>query len=138
MAKKSTDSGLTDVQAAALAGMMAGRKLVELAAELGITPETLSRWRAEPVFAAEHNRRRREVSELAGEQLRQLQGAALAVLGDQLQSADGRERVAAARAILSVAPVQIAEPGPDDEEALRLTQARTAQNNLLDRMILGI
>lgn len=130
-------SGLTDQQLLVLDGMLAGQKQVDLAETVGVTPETISRWKRDPVFQAEHNRRRREVSSLASERLRRLQLDALDVLADMLTARTQKDRYNAAMALLNLGKVQVEVPGTDDPDQIRLEQAERDQDRLFRRAIAG-
>lgn len=130
-------SGLTDQQLITLDGLLAGLKQVDLAETLGVTPETISRWKRDPVFQAEHNRRRREVSSLASERLRGLQLDALDVLGGMLEAGTTKDRYNAAMALLNLGKVQVDVPGSDDPDQLALEQEEREREKLFQRAVKG-
>ena len=131
-----TPSSLTDQQLIVLDGMLAGKKQVDLAQALEIAPETISRWKQDPVFQAEHNRRRREVNDQVSERLRRLQLDALDVLDEMLGSEERKDRYQAAISVLKMAGPQVVVPGTEDPEEIRMDQAQQEQMNLLARAIM--
>jgi len=71
-----------------------------VAQELGVTPETVSRWRALPVFQAALNMAIRDSYQATIGSLRDAKTEALGVLCDLLQAEDERLRLSAALSVL--------------------------------------
>lgn len=92
--------GLTAQQWQAVALLVAGKKQVDIAEELGVTQETVSRWRSGPLFAAALNLAIRDAYAGTIGQVRGLVTEAVAALRESLYSEDERVRMAAALAVL--------------------------------------
>ena len=80
--------------------LVSGRRGVEVATEVGVSPETLSRWRHNPMFAACLNLALRESYAATVGELRGVAQDAVSVLRESLNSTDERLRFTAAMAIL--------------------------------------
>lgn len=93
---------LTPQQWQAIGLLVSGRRQVDIAEELDIAPETLSRWKAQPVFAAALNLALRESYAATLGELRDARSEAVGVLRGLLESEDERTKLAAAKSILSV------------------------------------
>lgn len=91
---------LSPVQWQAVQLIVAGRRGVDVAAELDVTPETVSRWRALPVFQAALNVGVRDSYCSTIGRLRDARTGALDVLCALLQSEDERLRLSAALSVL--------------------------------------
>lgn len=94
------EAGLTAQQWQAVALLVAGKKQVEVAEALGVTQETVSRWRSGPLFAAALNLAVRDAYTGTIGQVRGLVTDAVAALRESLYSEDERIRMAAALAVL--------------------------------------
>jgi hypothetical protein len=94
---------LTPQQWQAIGLLVSGKRQVDIAQELGIAPETLSRWKAQPVFAAALNLALRESYAATLGELRDARAEAVGVLRELMNSdsVDDRIRLAAAKAVLS-------------------------------------
>lgn len=112
------DNGLTAQQWQAISLLVIGKKQVDVAHELGITQETLSRWKGNPVFVAALNVAVRDCYMATVGEVRDLARDAVSALRDILDSDDDRLRLSAALAVLRLhmkldegAPLQPVTPG---------------------------
>lgn len=94
------DAGLTAQQWQAVGLLVAGKRQVEIAQELGVTQETVSRWRNGPLFAAALNLAVRDAYAATIGEVRGLVRDATAALRESLYSEDERLRLSAALAVL--------------------------------------
>lgn len=120
MTKQNGTERLTPAQAQAVSLLAAGRGPTEVAEELGVSRTTLWEWQHRPDFEAAYNRERAEVLEALRDGLRGAQLAAVRVLHEvaKTEGAPLRDRLAAARALLSAASVPEAQPGPTTTEGV--------------------
>ena len=99
--QSATSDELSEHQMIAIAGLVAGRRQVEIATQLGITESTISRWRAEPTFQAALNLAVRESFDAIVGETRQAATEALQTVRDLMQNAVGENiRLSAAMQIL--------------------------------------
>ncbi len=91
---------LSPVQWQAIRLLVAGRRGVDVATECGVTPETVSRWKSAPLFAAAYNQVLRESHTATVGELRSVAQDALSVLRESLTSTDERLRLTAALSVL--------------------------------------
>ena len=95
------EQGLGIAQQRAIELLLLGYKDAEVAAIVGVTRQTVNKWRNHnKAFIAELNHRRRELWEAAEEKLRNLIDSAITVLEEDLQSEDRRLRLRAAVHVL--------------------------------------
>jgi hypothetical protein len=94
------DAGLTAQQWQAVAMLVAGKKQVDVAEALGLTQETVSRWRNSPIFAAAVNAGIRESYTAVIGEVRDASTDAVKVLRECMQSEDEKLRLSAALATL--------------------------------------
>lgn len=94
------EAGLTAQQWQAVALLVAGKKQVEIAETLGVTQETISRWRNGPLFAAALNLAVRDAYAATIGEVRGLVKDAVAALKECMYSEDERLRLSAALAVL--------------------------------------
>ena len=94
------DAGLTARQWQAIGLLVAGKKQVDVAEALGVTQETISRWRNGPLFAAALNLAVRDSYSSTIGEVRGLVTDAVAALRESLRSEDERLRLSAALAVL--------------------------------------
>lgn len=97
---KSTIVNYSDGTWQAIQLLVAGRRGIDVAEELAVTQETVSRWRASPVFAAALNMALRDSYMSTIGAIRDARTDAVDVLRSLLASEDERVRMAAALAIL--------------------------------------
>jgi uncharacterized protein YerC len=121
------EAGLTAQQWQAIGLLVAGKKQVDIAQELGVTQETISRWRNGPLFAAALNLAVRDAYSSTIGQVRGLVTDAVAALHESLYSEDERIRMAAALAVLrlhlqldSTAPTLPTTPADIAQQARRI------------------
>lgn len=132
----SEEHGLTAQQWQAVALLVAGRRQVDVAQELDVTPETLSRWKTLPTFTAALNGAVRDAYEASVGQVRESAREALDVLQDLLHSSDERVRLQAALHVvqlhlklgenvhtLLVSPADVARSLVQKEESRRLFES---------------
>lgn len=119
-------SPLSPQQQQAALLLVEGRKQGEIAEEMGIAPETLSRWKAEPGFRAELNRLLLAMREASINRIRSLQATALQTIEDVMTNSEApaKDRLAAAFRILDIAGHGLDSAGipqtlPATEEAIR-------------------
>lgn len=112
--QSTTDPELVELSGPQLAGielLVTGKKKVEVAAVLNITPTTISRWFADPDFVAALNARRLDAYEATSERLRSMMGRATDVLESALSSSNPSEQLRAAAIVLkSVGLASLAAP----------------------------
>lgn len=94
------DAVLSAQQWQAVAMLVAGKRQVDVAQQLDVTQETVSRWRNSPTFAAAVNAGVRESYTAVVGEVRDASVDAVRVLRDCLQSEDERLRLQAALATL--------------------------------------
>lgn len=116
------EAGLTAQQWQAVALLVAGKKQVEVAEALGLTQETVSRWRNSPLFAAALNLAVRDAYSSTIGEVRGLVTDAIAALRECMYSEDERLRLSAALAVLRL-HLQLDSNAP----ALPVTPADIAQ-----------
>lgn len=131
----SEEYGLTAQQWQAVSLLVAGRRQVDVAQELGVTEETVSRWKTLPTFTAALNMGVRDAYEGTLGKVRTVAQDALDVLQDLLKSQDERVRLSAALSMLRlhvqlsvnvhalpVAPADIARRLLEDEKHARFAE----------------
>lgn len=94
------DAGLTAQQWQAVTMLVSGKKQVDIAEALGVTQETVSRWRNGPLFVAALNLAVRDAYTATIGEVRDITRDAFAALRECLYSEDERTRLAAALAVL--------------------------------------
>lgn len=94
------ENGLTAQQWQAVSLLVAGRRQVDVAQELNVTEETLSRWKALPTFSAALNASVRDAYESNLGTVRESAREALDVLRDLLKSQDEKVRLQAALSVV--------------------------------------
>ena len=97
-----SEDGLTAQQWQAVALLTSGLRAVDVAQQVGVTQETISRWRATPVFMAAYNQSVRDAYSATIGQVRDIAAEAIQTLRESLQSKDERVRLSAALAVLRV------------------------------------
>jgi hypothetical protein len=130
---------LSAAQLAAVELVVLGKPDGEVAAAGGVTRPTVWGWRHyHPGFMVALNARRRELFGQAGDRLRALLGKALDVLEAELAPEDSwsEPRLKTALKILEYAGAgglvaQVAQPGPEDPEAILAAAARAGGDDLL-------
>ena len=94
------EAGLSVQQWQAVGLLVAGAKQVEIAEALGVTQETVSRWRNSPLFAAALNLAVRDAYAATIGEVRGLVKDAVSALKECMYSEDERLRLSAALAVL--------------------------------------
>lgn len=94
------EAGLSAQQWQAIGLLVAGAKQVEIAETLGVTQETVSRWRNSPLFAAALNLAVRDAYAATIGEVRGLVKDAVSALKECMYSEDERLRLSAALAVL--------------------------------------
>ena len=98
---------LTPQQEEAIEMIMEGKKTTEIAEKLGVSRQTIARWRKEePEFIAELQSRRAQIWDGQREQLTKMIEKALGIVTESMGSADEKTRLIAAMAILRLPAVQ--------------------------------
>ena len=92
--------GLTAQQWQAIGLLVAGAKQVDTAETVGVTQETVSRWRASPMFASALNLAIRDSYTATIGQVRDITKDAIDALRQSLYSEDEKVRLSAALAVL--------------------------------------
>ena len=92
---------LSDSQVQALPYMTSSRTFSEAAEKAGISRRTINRWMNDPAFREEYQRHRDEAGAIARAAIRGLMLDAVSVIAERLDSDDPKERVRAAKTILS-------------------------------------
>ncbi len=134
------DAGLTAQQWQAVALLVAGTKQLDVASALGVTQETVSRWRHSPVFVAALNAGIRDSYVSVIGEVRDASTDAIRVLRETMQSEDERLRLMAALATLRLR-VQLdvtALTLPTSPADLARESLRRRQFNELDDVILRL
>lgn len=128
---------LTPVQWQAIGLLVSGKRQVDIAQELDIAPETLSRWKQSPVFAAACNFAVRESYTAALGELRDARSEAIAALRKLItdEYSDERLRLQAAKTVLALgleldAGALELETTPAKVASERLKQLRWAHYDL--------
>ncbi len=119
----SEDALLTVQQEGVILHVLSGATQCEAAQQVGVAPETVSRWmHNDAQFVAELNRRRRALWDAHADTLQSLAGQAIGTLEGLLNANDDRIRLAAAVAILKATALHEAgrPSGPTDEAAIRM------------------
>ncbi len=131
---------LTAQQWQAINLLIIGKRQSEIAQELDVTQETLSRWKASPVYVAALNMAVRDCHAATIGQVRDIASEAVDALRGCLQSADERVRLSAALALVKLhlqldatAPALPTTPASIANE--RLKQLRSTE---LDRLLADI
>ena len=95
------EAGLSAQQWQAIALLVAGKRGVDVAEELGCAAETISRWRSNPLFAAAYNATLRDIRTSHVAEVRSLMGEALQVIRQRLlYSEDDRVCLSACMAVM--------------------------------------
>lgn len=95
-AQQSTYDALTPAQAAAIGYLLEGRTGKDTAAAVGVTEETVSRWRnTSPAFSAALNLARHELAAEQLDMMRRIRRRALEALADMLDDDDAGTRLKA-------------------------------------------
>lgn len=122
-------TNLKERQQLAVQLLASGKTGREVAAELGVTPETVSRWRADVAFVAELNAMLNDASHNARQRLRNLVGDAVGVLEAVVRDSDApiKSRLETAFKVLSLCGFASVGMGggsenPEEIEAERLRQ----------------
>lgn len=135
-----TDEALTEQQRQAVMLLASGKRGVEVAAELGITQETVSRWRNSPTFAAAVNQLLRDATTATIADIRSAASDAVAVITDIMRnSEDDKMRLSAALSILRVhLQVDAGNVGelPTTPAAIARLELQQRRVNSLDDMLL--
>ena len=135
-----TDEALSEQQRQAVIMLASGKRGVEVAAELGVTQETVSRWRNSPTFAAAVNQLLRDATSATIADIRSAAGDAVAVVTDIMHnSPDDKTRLAAALSILRVhLQVDAGNVGdlPTTPAAIARAELQQRRVNSLDDMLL--
>ena len=92
---------LSDSQVHALPFMTSSRTFSQAAEKAGISRRTIHRWMNDPAFREEYQRQRDEAGAIARAAIRGLMLDAVSVIAERLDSDDPKERVHAAKTILS-------------------------------------
>jgi hypothetical protein len=123
--------GLSPAQELAIALIIAGRSLTDVAAELELTRQTLSRWtNHDPDFRAVLNQRRQELWAGAADALRALVPTAVAVLAEEMQ---GVERLKAATAVLKAVGMASISPPNGLTDPAEIAMADEERENQIAR-----
>lgn len=123
--KNGNKRDLSDKQHAAIRLLIAGTTQVTVAEQVGVTPETLSRWlNSDSLFIATLNYNRQAAYTSVIERMRSLAHAAVDALENSLDSENEMVRLKAAQAILKMINLDdIAAPaGPTTEQGVELEQ----------------
>jgi hypothetical protein len=131
---------LTAQQWQAINLLVIGKRQAEIAQELDVSQETLSRWKASPVYVAALNMAVRDCYAGTIGQVRDIASEAVDALRGCLQSADERVRLSAALALVKLhlqldARALALPTTPASIANERLRQIRSAE---LDELIAGI
>ena len=112
----SSKSGISDLSVQQLNSidlLVTGKSGVETAREVGVTQETVSRWRSNPYYIAELNRRRNESWSGIQDRLIGLAGKAL----DCWEAAlDGGDRIAAVEVFKALGLYGVVQPPAETEQ----------------------
>lgn len=96
------DQMLSAQQWVAIAMLVAGRRQSDIATEIGVTQETLSRWRGNPIYIAALNIATRDAYLCTIGMIRDSASAAIEALRSCLQSKDEKVRLAAALSLIKL------------------------------------
>lgn len=134
------EEALTAQQWQAVALLVAGKKQKDVAETVGVTQETVSRWRTTPVFAAALNGAVRDSYTATVGEVRGAAADAVAVLRECLRADDQRLRLSAALSILRL-HVQLdatAQALPVTPADVNRDSRRRAQDALHADIVLGL
>lgn len=133
-AQQTTYEALTPAQAAAVGHLLAGRSGKDTAAAVGVSEETVSRWRnGSPSFVAALNVGRHELHAAELDALRQLRRRALDTLTELLENGEDATRLRAASLVLRLDAG--APTGPQTPEQVAQDWADTRRVNLLEAVL---
>lgn len=132
------ENGLSAQQWQAIAQLVSGRRQRDIAQDLSVTEETLSRWKNSPLFAAALNVAIKESYDATVGDMRDAARDAVGVLRDTMRSSDEKLRLQAALAVLRLslhldASVGSLATSPADIARGELKERRV---NLLDECLL--
>ena len=130
---------LTDSQELALAALMTGRTHREAATAAGVHRVTVTNWHNEdPVFAAEHNRRKAELREGVAAQLLNLTQKSLESIAASVETeqAEGGSVIALrVLGLLDLRRFPVPKPGPTDPYDVEQKWQDDAEAESVDRLL---
>lgn len=114
-----------------------GKMYQEVAEAIGVTPKTISTWRADPDFKAALNQHLHNIQEAHSEILRNLQGLALKTIEDCMNDPElpVKDKLAAAFKTLELGKTTIAQPGSTDVHEIK---AQENHNMKVSRLLAGV
>lgn len=124
---------MNEKQQQAILLMAEGRMCQEVAEALGVTPKTISQWRADLEFKAALHQHLHNIRESHSEKLRNLQGLALKTIEDCLndQELPAKDKLAAAFKTLELGKISITQPGSTNPGQLKLEDDLSIKLGLL-------
>jgi hypothetical protein len=128
---------MNEKQQRAILLMSEGRMCQEVAEALGVTPKTISQWRADPEFRAALNQHLHNIRETHSERLRNLQGLALKTIEDCLNDPElsVKDKLAAAFKTLELGGTTVTQPGSTSVDAIK---AEDSQGEMMYRLLSGV
>lgn len=131
MTTKINRSSLTARQEIAMNGILGGKRDKEIAQEIGVSRETVSKWRHHnPVFQAEYNLRRKQIWDANRERLASLITKALGAIEKALEMGDASVALRILRCAKGLNTIECPDGPTDVEGILRELALKRAEEEL--------
>lgn len=110
------ESGLSPKQATALAELVQGGSVADVAKAAGVDRSTIYRWKQSDLFRAEYNRHRFQLCEVVQSRLMQLADSAVSIVQQALEDRDDRVALSVLKGLSALSGKPIGSVGADREE----------------------